>query len=217
MAYDIYSKKIRIARQKNIKQVKTLLENNDKGLRQKIKNSSKRYQISEEYIRKQILAEEPLALALFAKDPAKQKIHERIAGGYIQKIEGVTNFRILKNTELYISRGQIISKEQSKLATAKTIDFYFQYGKYEVYVSNKHTTEEGEAQDNQYKDLQEFITECRDNTDSNVIFIAIADGDYYKGNNGKTGVSKMENLKSKCTQSVRACAIYELKEVLDSI
>jgi len=63
MAYDIYSKKIRIARQKNIKQVKTLLENNDKGLRQKIKNSSKRYQISEEYIRKQILAEEQLALA----------------------------------------------------------------------------------------------------------------------------------------------------------
>ena len=127
MAYDIYSKKIRAARQENMKQVKTLLEKNDKGLKQKIKNASKRYQILEEYIKEQILAEAPLALALFAKDPTKQKIHEKIAGEYIQKIEGVKKFRVLRNNELYISRGQVISKEQSKLAIAKTIDFYFQY------------------------------------------------------------------------------------------
>ena len=214
MERDIYSKRVFVARQENMQGVKKLLQIGDKGVLKKIENAAHRYQLSQEYLKGLILKGEPIALAMFAKDPSKQKIHEKIAAEYIQKITGVHNFKDLKHTELYISRGQIITKKQAKLAVAKTIDFYFEYDAYKIYASHKHTTESGGAQDNQYKDLQEFIKECGGNNDPSIVFIAMADGDYYKGNNGRAGVSRIENLRSKCTQSVKVCEIYDLEKLL---
>ena len=217
MGRDIYTERIEKLRQENIKEVKKLLERNDKGLLKKIKNASQRYQINEKYIKGQIIKEEPIALSMFSKDPTKQNTHERIAADYIRNMQGVKNFKKLNNNELYVASGQVISKDQAQLSKAKTIDFYFEYKEYKIYVSHKHTTEEGGAQDNQYKDLQQFVLECGGGTDSKKVFIAIADGKYYEGNNGKAGVSKMDNLKSKCTQSVKVCAIYQLEEVLKKL
>lgn len=212
---DIYSARFEKLFQKNMQEVKLLLQKGDKGLLVKINNAAKRYMIDAEYIKGQIDKEELLALAMFAKDPSKQKYHEKTAAEYIQNIQGIQEFK--DNTGLYVSRGQVLDKEQAKRATAKTIDFFFKYGRLDVYVSHKYTRESGGAQDNQYKDLQEFINESRDNTDPDVLFVAVADGEYYTGKDGKLGISRMDNLKKRCTQSVKACTIYELEGILEEI
>ena len=45
----------------------------------------------------------------------------------------------------------------------------------------------GGAQDNQYKDIQDFLHHSRDCNEKNTIFLAICDGDYYLQKDSKTG------------------------------
>ena len=217
MPDDIYAKRVAQQRQLNMQEVKRLLEEGDRPLLDKIRNFSDRYQIPQKYIKECIIKEHVVALAVFAKDPTRQKIHERIASEEIRKIKGVRNFRDLHNRELYISRGQVMTPEHAVQSNAKTIDFAFEYGAHQVYASHKYTEQSGGAQDNQYNDLQDFIRECRDNKNPHIIFIAIADGDYYNGTNGRAGTTRMENLKGMCTKSVLVCTIYELEAKLQSL
>lgn len=212
---DIYSESIKEQRKRNMQQVKPLLESGDKALLSKIKKAAERYDIKPQDIYDDILTERPTALALFSKDPLRQKIHENIAADYIKNIDGVADFKNLSNRELHVCKGTVINNADLKVyPSAKTIDFHFKYNGYNVYVSHKHTTESGGAQDNQYKDLQGFIRECRDSTTLKQVFIAIADGDYYRKQNGRVGLTRIDNLRNKCTRSVRACTIYELNSVL---
>lgn len=61
--------------------------------------------------------------------------------------------------------GAVIEKNELKLyPKAKTIDFEWDYKGYKIYASHKYTKDRGGAQDNQYKDLQEFIRQCREST-----------------------------------------------------
>lgn len=84
------------------------------------------------------------------------------------------------------------------------------------YVSHKYTKDEGGAQDNQYKDIQEFLKNSRDTSLKNTIFLAICDGDYYKQKDSKTGdITKIERLKKLTdNKTVFVITIDELKTFL---
>lgn len=64
----------------------------------------------------------------------------------------------------------------------------------EFYATHKYTKVSGGHQDNQYKDIQEFIKESVTNTYTDKYFIAICDGDFYNTKNSQRGISKLENL-----------------------
>ena len=218
MSKDIYKEDIKIAVQTNMKEVKELLLKKDKDLLKKIEDFAEKYLIEEEYIKEKILVKESISLAMFSKEPTKQNIFEKIASGFISKIEGVKNFQKLPNTSHYVCNGVVIKKEDLKqYPKAKTIDFTWKFSKFTIYCSHKYTKDSGGAQDNQYKDLQGFIEECRDNKKTDVVFIAIADGEYYQMQNGRAGMKKIDNLRQMCTSSVKVCDICELEQVLNNL
>ena len=136
-----------------------------------------------------------IVASFFAINPNKQNFYEKTAGDFISTMEGVRNFKILPTSKLYVVDGHIMDRKGLKIykkeATAtlppKTIDFSWDYKNMLFYASHKYTEQEGGAQGNQYKDLQHFITHSNDSKMANVFFIAIADGDFYKKNNGIIG------------------------------
>ncbi len=214
---DIYSNAIRNITTQNMREVVALLEQEDSSLITKIRNASKKYGIPEQQIRENIKNELPIALAFFSKDPKKQNVYEKIAANYIKKIQGVTNFQNLPNNKFFVVNGKIVTKEHKQLSNAKTIDFYFEYNSKKIYASHKYTKDKGGAQDHQYKDLQNFINNVRDNTDRETIFIAIADGDYYNTKDNRADLTKIKNLKAKCTKTVKVCTIYDLQKELQTL
>lgn len=214
---NIYKKAVAQAWKKNIAQVSDLLIANDKKLLYKIQSASQRWDIPVSEIRESI-ANDKVAAAHFAVDPSKQKIHEKTAAEFIRNLNGVVDFNLLPNNALYVSNGVPITGDELKIyPAAKTIDFKWQYGTFKIYASHKYTQDSGGAQGNQYKDLQTFIRACYGSMNSKLRFIAIADGPFYQKYNGRANKTRLDNLQSMCTPQVRACTIYTLKEVLDTL
>ena len=187
---------------------------------EKIKNFCQLHGFEKEEVLEQIETNNIVA-ACFAINPNKQNFYERTAGDFIEKINGVTEFEILPTNKLVVSNGAVTSKndldKQGGSTTAKTIDFTWKYGGAKFYASHKYTKQEGGAQGNQYKDLQAFITEARQTTLKNTYFIAIADGDFYLQNDRQAGMRRIEWLKNQASNSVFACTICELEELMASI
>ena len=158
------------------------------------------------------------AVIPFCKNPNKQNFYEKIAADMIKDMYGVDGFEKLPNQSLYVSDGVVFkNKEHKKYPKAKTLDFKFRYKNYTIYASHKYTKDSGGSQDNQYKDLQDFIIQSRDTKIPQTVFIAIADGDYYSNQNGKAGTTKMEHLKSLCTKKTGACRMEGLIDCLNSL
>lgn len=131
------------------------------------------------------VATDDMFASVFAKNPTRQTIHQRIAASYIEKLDGIDDFKVLpaggKNA-LYCVDGQVVSLDNPQ--GIKSIDFTWKYvdkqgRSYSVFASHKHTMEEGGAQDNQFNDVMGFLVEATKNTADNVLFVAICDGAYY--------------------------------------
>lgn len=156
----------------------------------------------------------------FAIDPKKQNLYENVAAGYIESIEGVTEFDKLSTGALYVSSGGVVTKAQKKqmgsASTTKTIDFTWKFAGKRFYASHKYTEQEGGMQGSQYKDLLAFIAEANKTTLSDTYFLAIADGDFYLRNNGQVGITRIANLKREANSSkgVYACDIDELEDLM---
>ena len=214
---DIYEKAVSQAWKKDIAQVRDLLSANDQKLLYKIQSASHRWNMPV-YEIKESTANDKVAAAHFAVDPSKQKIHEKTAAEFIRNLDGVVDFNHLPNKALYVSNGVPITGDELKTyPTAKTIDFKWQYGTFKIYASHKYTHDSGGSQGNQYKDLQAFVRACYGSMNSKLRFIAIADGPFYQEYNSRANKTRLDNLQSMCTPQIRACTIYDLKEVLDTL
>ena len=210
-----YKKAYAKALKENFSLVRKQLQDKDTDLMKKITNRAKEYGISESIIIKDIQKCDT-AIIPFAKSPAKQNFYENTACQMIQNMTGVENFQKLPNHSTYVCNGSIIQRKELKIyPSAKTIDFKWQYKEHTIFASHKYTKDSGGSQDNQYRDVQEFIRQSRDTKLSKTIFIAIADGDYYMTENGKAGTTKIEHLASLCTRKVIACRMENAE--LDSV
>lgn len=183
----------------NLTMVIDLLDKNDAGLSKRIATFASRFDFAVAEVKKKIRKDE-MFRAVFAKDPGKQKIHENIAAAYIARIPGVRDFIQLGHDALVVFQGAVSSRKDVRrrgaTMTAKTIDFMWEYKGKKIYASHKYTKQSGGAQDNQYRDLQEFIRQANESNLPNTYFLAIADGKYYALTDSGTNAPKIERLKN---------------------
>lgn len=216
-----FEKKFVAAIRKNLRDVVTELENGDKNLKKKIKTFSSRFAFVESQVKAKIRDDE-MFRAFFAKDPGKQKIHENIAAAFIANIPTVSNFKQLAHDDTQLLGGAVISRKDARkgggTSRAKSLDFYWETCGIKVYASHKYTKSSGGAQDNQYRDLQEFIREANQSNLRGAIFLAIADGKYYLTNDAETDTTKLARLKRLTNrENVFALSIAEIEAFLDEL
>jgi len=192
-----YKKEYKNKVAENVDNVLTELDTDQ--MRIKITNWANKFGYSFDIIKEKIINDE-IFRCIFAKDPNKQNLHQNLAARYIASLNSISNFMVLPsggNNALYLTNGKIFEggslKQKSK--DIKSIDFTWNIGKYKFYASHKYTNDEGGAQDNQYKDIQDFLNHARDCNEKNVIFIAICDGNYYLRKDSQTkDSSRIERL-----------------------
>ncbi|MEI2462228.1 hypothetical protein RRG54_02515 [Mycoplasmopsis felis] len=186
---DIYQEKENEIRLKNKKDILLNLSEYE----EKIKKYAKRFNYDFDYL-VQMINENEFLLNSIIKEPSKQNFHELVVKDYVlEYIPEFINFIKLptdSNESLYLSSGNIIKKKDLTTNNhTKSIDFYWEMnvkGKnVKFYASHKYTKESGGAQDNQFKDLQNFLEHAKQYTKKDSIFVGICDGDYYHKNNQK--------------------------------
>lgn len=199
----------------NLVKVIEQLDAGDAGLEKKIATFSSRFAFAADAVEQKIRADE-MFRAFFAKDPGKQKIHENIAAAFIERMPGVENFKQLAHDGLVVIQGAVRPRKEVRAegatARAKTVDFMWDLHGTKIYASHKYTKQGGGAQDNQYRDLQEFIREANESNLRNAYFLAIADGDYYKSTDANAHTTKLQHLKDLANRrNVFALSIDELE------
>lgn len=199
----------------NLTKVIEQLDTGDSGLSKKIGTFASRFEFTVEAVEKKIRNDE-MFRAFFAKDPGKQKIHENIAAAFIERMSGVEDFKQLAHDGLVVVQGAVRSRKEVRAegatARAKTIDFMWDLCGKKIYASHKHTKGGGGGQDNQYKDLQEFIREANESNRHDAYFLAIADGDYYNATDTNSKTTKLQHLKDLANRrNVFALSIDELE------
>ena len=206
---------------RNLDKVITDLGANTKGIQKKIQNFRELFDFSEEEVRQEI-RDRKLFRAKFAKDPRKQGIHEKLAGAFIESLPNVGNFKVLPKSKLQLLGGLVMSKKEVKerggTGEAKTLDFEWQSKGKQIYASHKYTKDGGGGQDNQYRDMKDFIREANKSHTPNTIFLAIADGPYYGMNDTGSRTTKLQNLQYLANRTnVFALSGEELEEFLNNL
>lgn len=215
---DIYEKFLREQKKKN---KEDFIKNIDsKENIKKISKYAKENGYSIEEVKEE-LKKSSMLVDFFATNPTKQNWYEKIAIQEMKKINGIKNIKQLpkngKNSK-YLVNGQIIEGKMNLMTKehTKSIDFEFDYYDYKIYATHKYTKESGGSQDNQYKDVINFIENSIKNSIKNIIFVVIVDGKYYDNVIGKTKIGKREELENrvKNTNTI-ITSIETLKEKLD--
>ncbi len=186
----------------------------------KIENWANKFRLDPSVIRQKIIDDELFSLH-YIIDPGKQNFYENLAANYIKNFSNVENFKNLPNNganALVVHAGNIISKTQAQSNASKTIDFEWNTGTIKCYASHKHTKVSGGGQDNQYKDIRNFMENSRNNNAPNILFFAICDGDYYQ-NLSQSNMSKMQilNRDFEKDNKLKALTINELFDHLNTL
>lgn len=127
------------------------------------------------------VSENEVVASFFSKDPAKQNLTEQIVADIISSNPQVSNFKVLskagRNSLRLDEKGRIITGSSS-LKNTKSIDYTFTYNGEQVYATQKFTRGKGGSQDNQCRDVVDFLNKGAMNEENQ--FMAILDGDYYE-------------------------------------
>ncbi|MCL2844069.1 MAG: hypothetical protein FWE23_01250 [Chitinivibrionia bacterium] len=204
---------------KNLKEVLFLLDTDD--MKFKIQSWADKFGYSFDEILEKI-KKDPIFSCVFAKDPAKQNLYQKLAANYIERLSVVKDFATLPQggkKALYLVNGKLLDGNVLDKASkdTKSIDFAWKVGDYLFFASHKYTKDSGGAQDNQYADIQEFLRHARDNNYKKHIFLAICDGKYYLQKDAQTGSeTKIERLKKLTCQNSFVITIEELERFLTS-
>lgn len=202
----IYKKRVYEKRRENISEVL-----NDKGTIKKVANFAERYGYSETRIWDALNEDNDLLVLAFAKDPAKQGIHQQIACSYIATFPFIYEMEQLpvndEERTLFCYDGKVFKrKEIDDPRGIKSIDFHWKYmfnGKeLNFYASHKYTFEDGGAQDNQFNDVLAYNLEAKKCNNPDIYFFSITDGEYYLKPYHKDKTfsgSKLEYYKEKST------------------
>lgn len=207
----------------NMAEVIPMLDVRDKDLLEKIDNFSERFGFDPAEVEKKIRLDQ-MFLARFAKDPGKQGIHEKLAAKFIESLPGVKNFKVLGKNSMVVLRGAVVPRRTIRASgasrTAKTLDFEWEICGKKIYASHKYTglLRGGGAQHNQYEDVAKFIEEANPSNLRNTLFLAIVDGDYYKGNDTGAGTTRLGALQRLANgRNVFALSSHELESFLEKL
>ena len=111
----------------NISLVRDCIDDVDYVL--KIKNHAERYNRTTKEIRDKIMTDDMYA-EIFAKDPGKQNIFEKLASQYISELDLVLDFVNLPNSaKIFVVDGLVVNKRQNDV---KSVDFMFRVGEKKI-------------------------------------------------------------------------------------
>ena len=174
---------------KNAEIVETELASGNVDLLDKIRRYVARHSVYHELYVRRAISRDHLFASQFAKDPKKQNVYEKCALDFLASIPGFGDIKKLPSgppNSMHLIQGNVLpaSALKSSQRATKSIDFYWTFRVSEtisiqVYASHKYTGEGGGAQDNQRVDLEHSLDQAR-GLDPKIMFLAIADGNYYK-------------------------------------
>ena len=116
---------------------------------------------------------------------------------YIKNIKNIQQFDEISRIKKH--RNQDLNNLFHNISNniSQYIDCAFKINNYSFYCKISFMPDCGGAQDNQYKDIEDFLHHSRDCNEKNTIFLAICDGDYYLKKDSQTGdATKLDKLKS---------------------
>jgi hypothetical protein len=161
--------------------------------------------------------------ANFIKEPSRQNVYEKTAFRLLKEITKDDELEVIKlpnkgPKSLYVINGSLKNNlNKSKRKQQKSIDFKITLTNFTIYIAHKYTGLSGGSQDNQKNDLSGFITNANKNKDPKKIFLAIADGPYYKY--AKNSFSEMDLLKKNANKEkgVYATDMSGVSEIIKTI
>lgn len=202
----------KIQRGINLKEAKEALVKNESWIMKKIENHLERnpfLELDKEYFKKMALKND-LLLSFIAKDPSRQNFTEKAVFRYIEDdckrylkcFENLAN-----NNSTYVEDGEIVHKATKP--TSKTIDYIgLTKSNIQIIATQKYTKTSGGSQNLQEMDVKNFIIEADKNNDSEKVFLAIVDGEYYTKD-------KLDQIRKLITsKNVFVCHGDEVKNIL---
>jgi len=189
---DIFSlERIKEYRKKNWYEAIEDFENKEKYICVKIKNISNNFEIPESEIF-DIISEctdkkiKELFIAVrFSKNPKRQNIYENIIYDYLKENNRDEIKLPSRGPEsVYLTFNGTSIGGPDHTDSIKSLDFYEEIRDKEIYYYHKYTEVEGGGQGNQYNDLKNFVRlaeKYSKNHQDIKIFVAVADGPYYRG------------------------------------
>ena len=203
---DFYKKYFgKVTRRTTAKEIINKIAREYDDLEIKISNLSEKHGLEPRKFWKELETSE-IAICLLAKDPSKQTSHQYLAANWLKELPFINSFQEPPaggKDAIYICNGvPILGKDKGNRKVPKSVDFKMEYHfrdkVFYIYATHKHTKSAGGAQDNQYKDVQEFHMEAKSCKDKNCCLISITDGAYYLTNETlqTKGITKLEYLNS---------------------
>ncbi|MCY4611231.1 MAG: hypothetical protein OXC38_06000 [Gammaproteobacteria bacterium] len=166
---------------RNVQEVENRLKKSEKNLLKRIELFALRFEYGAKVISEKI-REDPMFAAHFAKEPRRTGLHEKMAAEWLQNLEQVNEFEVLKKSgkdALYItSDGEI--RKGMKNPPSKSLDFRWRTGNTTIYASHKYTRESGGNQDSQYKEMEKLLRQFQSSSEEACVLLVIVDGPYYK-------------------------------------
>lgn len=172
---DYYEQVVQELRQENLASLSL------DSLKEKVKSFALRNNINYFFLLNELKIN-PATRLFFQKDPKKQNAAEKAFVSFIQSELPESQIVSLPNSgknSLLLASGLIVKASNKSIPGAKTIDFILTYKNKTYYITHKRTDGSGGSQKNQLLDVQNFLLEAKRNSEDNVIFVAILDGNYY--------------------------------------
>lgn len=185
-----YDKEERIALEQNTRKLRSIIAKGriPPDLKTKIESYCKKHCIEYEFVEYKIRTDD-LFLVNFVKEPNRQTMHQKRAADYINNLNNVSDFTSLVSGgdgSKYVHGGIVLPYSQIKESNThtKSIDFEWGYTNNNniltrCYATHKYTKENGGSQDNQFKDVQQFLSNSISHAGRDY-FYAICDGAYYQ-------------------------------------
>lgn len=215
--------------QENIKLFRDQI--NFRSVKVKIDNWAKKYGLHPYFVWHKACIDDAFAMN-FITEPGRQGFHEKLAAQYIASFDCVRLFKNMPNggpNSLLVSNGFILTSAQARQAAQnpKTIDFQWEVQTIsgttiKCYASHKYTKDPGGSQDNQYRDICEFMENARQNREENVLFFAITDGEYYQSKLRGSNKTKLADMNEQFGKENKVIALTindlynELVKIIDS-
>ena len=167
----------------NATEVLSELEQQDQSLLEKIETFSENFGYAVDDVKAQIRNNEMFA-ATFSKSPTKQGCHKREAKRWLtHNLSGsIVELPSSRQDGLYVrDDGEIMEGRMWNDASLphKSMDFKWTQNGTIIYAMHKYTKVSGGTQNRQFIDVRDALRKFSHAQDSNIVFIAIVDGDYY--------------------------------------